>query len=179
MGKLYTPTDDYLLPGTYNWLEDRPYRLLYHHIHTPWTSTDNKLPALYKFPLCLVALRYDDCYFCQPHSVLLGILSTSFNSFCDLVVNPIFTDMETVFAVHFVTHGIYEHLILAMFLNLRRAFACESKIKETTLTHWTWMISYIHTYFNGPKTGCWSRITPCIIACNCLNLLTLSEVSLG
>ena len=40
------------------------------------------------------------------HIVLLGILNTSFNSVCDLDVNPIFTDMEIVFAVHFVTQGI-------------------------------------------------------------------------
>ena len=46
--------------------------------------------------------------------MLLGILSTSCNSFCDLYVNPVFIDMEIVFAATFVTHGIYEHSILPL-----------------------------------------------------------------
>lgn len=101
-GKLFTPNDDYVQPETCNC----PYRLLYYHIHNPLTSPDNKLPAVYKFPLCLVAWRYEDCF--------LGILSTRFNSFCDLDVNPVITDMEIVFAVPFVTHGIHEHGILPL-----------------------------------------------------------------
>lgn len=129
-GKLFTPNDDYLLPETYNCPEDWSYRLLYYHIHNPWTSMDNKLPGLYKFLLCLVAWSYDDCYFCQPHSVLLGILSTSFNSFCDWDVNPIFTDMAIVFAVHFVTHAIYEHSILPLTWTLKSGHVSEFMIND-------------------------------------------------